>query len=909
MEHDELDLNDLLGSNIINDDDLLSALGNDVDFGDLLSPNESYEATDICVNPMQVQPAIFASNNIQIIQPPIASTTDSPTIRHLLTNSRIQDLNSSSGVPQKIILQPITTGSTAQICQPLILQAAPMEASSTRTTALVYRPVTSAAVVTRPLPTLSPMEVKSEFDDIPMMSSKPEKRSAHNVIEKRYRSSINDKIIELKNIVAGEEAKLNKSAVLRKAIDYIRYLQQQNLKLKRENLMLKGQSVESIKAPSPASSEDQLPDSPVSNFSETSPPPPRAMMDKSRLMLCSVLFAVCLLNPFSSVIDNEPDIELASSPGSRTILEDSKSGMKMNVYSTTLATLVIQAILFLLLFVKIFIYGEKVSDKESLGKTLKKYSIYKKQAESALVEGRSGIERARDNLALALETLGRPMAKTGFEWVTSGLWQATHQILHRLGIARWFVNRAGGFTASDESRQAILTLRKEAALTFHQLSALSFFQDDQKDSSFFKGFVLAMTAVNLTEASGKALTKSFRSTVYAHLALRLRWRPLARFYMFKAKQYAAKMEAIEDPNMKWILSQAGQEFFFKSNWKFGQKSGLFVQRNQHLMADPLSLLASYFRDEQLQKALSILLLPGQSTGTVQEAIEKIQKSEANNKSCVPKLASMYQDPVAHWWASVMSTAAYWMLNQVSLAKKFYRDVESVPFFDSEAEISVGKAIVSTFEAARVNYEGFQNADECHQIFEMASEDLEMAARCLKYTGEYSDEEMALKNCLLLACDWQLNARTNWWPIRFNNGNVSPNFLQEFQRDLNSLKRVSESLSWARPRVYLHEATVRMMAGAAPNKTRLLLDRSLIQKSSSRGLICGKDDKMVMSGEREHAIALYMACRYLPSQLLCSPGEKAGMLAEAAKTLKKIGDQRGLDECHHLMKTLGISLQL
>jgi hypothetical protein len=47
------------------------------------------------------------------------------------------------------------------------------------------------------------------------------------------------------------------------------------------------------------------------------------------------------------------------------------------------------------------------------------------------------------------------------------------------------------------------------------------------------------------------------------------------------------------------------------------------------------------------------------------------------------------------------------------------------------------------------------------------------------------------------------------------------------------------LQWARPRVYLHEATLRMMAGAAPNRTQQLLDRSLIQKSSSRGLICGK----------------------------------------------------------------------
>lgn len=34
------------------------------------------------------------------------------------------------------------------------------------------------------------------------------KRSAHNAIERRYRTSINDKIIELKDIICGTEAKV-----------------------------------------------------------------------------------------------------------------------------------------------------------------------------------------------------------------------------------------------------------------------------------------------------------------------------------------------------------------------------------------------------------------------------------------------------------------------------------------------------------------------------------------------------------------------------------------------------------------------------------------------------------------------------------------------------------------------------
>lgn len=35
------------------------------------------------------------------------------------------------------------------------------------------------------------------------------KRSAHNAIERRYRTSINDKIIELKDMIVGTEAKVS----------------------------------------------------------------------------------------------------------------------------------------------------------------------------------------------------------------------------------------------------------------------------------------------------------------------------------------------------------------------------------------------------------------------------------------------------------------------------------------------------------------------------------------------------------------------------------------------------------------------------------------------------------------------------------------------------------------------------
>lgn len=366
-----------------------------------------------------------------------------------------------------------------------------------------------------------------------------------------------------------------------------------------------------------------------------------------------------------------------------------------------------------------------------------------------------------------------------------------------------------------------------------------------------------------------------------------------------------------DPNLEWLLTSEGQSFMFQSKWNFGQKTSLMVgPQHPNFANDPLATIANYYRDEQLQKALSILLLPGQSTGHVQEALIKIQNVNDSNSKVPRDKLMLDQDPIAKWWSSVLSTSANWMLNHSAEASQFYQIMESVPFFEEEEKIAVGKAIVSTFNAAKSVQEKGLHLNYT-QIFNKASNDLDIAAKCVKYSteGELSltDQELVLKNCLLLACDWQLQTRTSYWQAT-NGGQVSSNYLHAFEKDLNSLRRITESLFWTRPRVYLHEATLRMMAGAAPNKTRQLLDKSLIQKSPSRGLFCGgKDDRMVLTGEREHAIALLMACRHLPSQMLCSPGERAGMLAEAAKTLRKIGDQKSLDDCNNLMKTLGISL--
>lgn len=133
---------------------------------------------------------------------------------------------------------------------------------------------------------------------------------------------------------------------------------------------------------------------------------------------------------------------------------------------------------------------------------------------------------------------------------------------------------------------------------------------------------------------------------------------------------------------------------------------------------------------------------------------------------------------------------------------------------------------------------------------------------------------------------------------------------------------------------MYEAVSRLMAGAAPGYTQELLDRSFheqYRRNNRSTFHCGgagsssnhKDTQndnatdanangnrrrrspsssAIVDGERERAAAMYVACKYLPTPLLCLPGERAGMLAEAAKTLKKIGNRKKLNDCYELMQS-------
>lgn len=322
----------------------------------------------------------IGNGNLQITAIPADCGTNTTFAKHVKT------------VPQVLTVQGISLDTKqSNIKQPqpqLIIQTKPTLMYTTTTTAnpsnivngtiltshipVLMETTTAAAassapsmpVVVQNPPNLVTTANKTNNNEnkVPISRVQPKvkevKRSAHNAIERRYRTSINDKIIELKNMVVGEAAKLNKSAVLRKSVDKIKELQRQNSELKAEvqrlqnelisrdgtqtlkhllpgaakkrkqsssqqqHIMTPPRSDDSNPSLSPMHSDISMPNSPFggSNSSNSSgssykddidmiPSSRRGMASHARLTLCMFMFAVLALNPFKHFLGVGHDIE------------------------------------------------------------------------------------------------------------------------------------------------------------------------------------------------------------------------------------------------------------------------------------------------------------------------------------------------------------------------------------------------------------------------------------------------------------------------------------------------------------------------------------------------------------------------------------------------------------------------
>nr|UGZ35773.1 sterol regulatory element-binding protein 1 [Mylopharyngodon piceus] len=910
-------------------------------------------------SPQNVQPMAIQAQVHSLSTSPILTTSSSPPTQTI--SPQVQQ------VP--VLLQP-------QFIKADSLLLTTLKPDVTMVTTVASPCITSLATSTAPVQNTSLQALMSGgtiLTTVPLMvdteklpinriaiSGKPggqphkgEKRTAHNAIEKRYRSSINDKIIELKDLVAGTEAKLNKSAVLRKAIDYIRYLQQSNQKLKQENMALK-MSIQKNKSlkdlvtmevdvkpeiPTPPASDvgspqssgayshhgsDSEPDSPMVEDSKPVVERAGGMLDRSRMALCAFTMLFLSFNPLASLLCGGWSSSGASVSGhtGRSMLamqETAESWGWMDWMLPTLLVWLLNGVLVAGVLIRLLVYGEPVTRPHSESSVL--FWRHRKQADLDLARG--DFAQASQNLWTCLKALGRPLPTSQLDLTCAMLWSILRLCLQRLWVGRWLASRAGVLRSNRPLQEDARKSCRDAALVYHRLHQLH--MTGKLGGSHLSAIHMALSALNLAECAGDCLPVATLAEIYVSAALRVKTslpRLLhftTRVFLSSARQACLSPSGSVPPAMQWLCHPLGHRFFVDEDWSIRStpKESIYSQAGNSV--DPLAQVTQAFREHLLEKALYCVAQPrGDKTltdgdGEYSDALEYLQLLTSASDAAGATTQSFAIgsnmatvtgcDPHSKWWSSVAVVIINWLQGDDVAAERLYPAVEHLPRSLQSAESPLPKACLNTFKAVRsllAKPENYQlSLSYCEKASGLFRDSLNLGPHCTTNTLD--------KLVQLLLCDLLLVTRTNVWreqqvaSQQSSPTAASPAELQGFQQDLSSLRKLAQSFRPAMRRLFLHEATARLMAGASPTRTHQLLDRSLRRRATpgSRTEECE-----MRPGQREQAEAVMLACRYLPPSFLSAPGQRVGMLVDAARTLEKLGDKRTLHDCQQMIIKLG-----
>ncbi|XP_014484348.1 PREDICTED: sterol regulatory element-binding protein 1 [Dinoponera quadriceps] len=954
----------LKNENLFSDETLLSELEEpipmDTDTFDFLNLNNTDEFKDFKdfkdssilepsnTNVMITQPVTDNSQPITCVQQDITSVQNRP--QRISVASTPTVFNSQYTIPQNVsfnVQSPVVTLAPVPQQRQLILPAKIIKSES-----LVYSRGTQAVTTSVPqirtlvntangtvLATGIPVVLDTEKVQINRINTgthvgvprvREVKRSAHNAIERRYRTSINDKIIELKNIIVGVDAKLNKSAILRKTIDYIRFLQNANAKLKAENMSLKmaaqrqnlrdlltcgeltpprSDSSEPSLSPAPAplsppspSSVKDDPDA-LQNLHPMAASSNGSMRDHTRLTLCGFMLLFLAFNPLGIIMNNVGKFNydyLNTKLDGRTILNYQDQSESDRLLWSNVILWFTNLILLAGGLCKLLPYSDPILPTDS--KAFLELRRWRRQAEFNI--SKHEYNQAYRDLHQCLQYFGRSFPLSRTEICLATVWQIVKQVLHKLWLGRW-VMHINKWLSDKSGRQQVEMSAMEIAIVYQYTLCLRLSEGTRSTNLYF-----ALCALNYAEAAGESMPKPLLAEIYVNTALCLK----QSFFPYIHKYYLGKARALLSsctvpPKLKWIMNDEGARFLASHKWRYKNQRHESEFTSQSSRADPVSYVARAYRDHLFGQCLRLL------TGTAGEChassvleLGQIIMASAEVDACFPSTdqvsVATCEDEVGLWWGAVMCVAASWRLGEEnseawSVVERKFPYKRNFQIGDSNSRISpLPHAVLNVLQAAKHSSKlaSMRFIDQAGLLLEQSM--------VYYHCKEQSSQQILLIQ--LWVCDWLLELRTALWQdfdaeLDRSVANVS---LASFQRDLACLRQLCQHIPSVLARVFLYEATARIMAGATPVKTQILLDRSSHHRNSRSSIICGKDRSQEQSnGEREHAVALYLTCRYLPTLLSVSPGEREGMLAEAVKTLERIGDQKRLVECYKLMGQL------
>ncbi|KAJ8283809.1 hypothetical protein COCON_G00026590 [Conger conger] len=754
-----------------------------------------------------------------------------------------------------------------------------------------------------------------------------EKRSTHNVIEKRYRSSINDKIMELRDLVMGSDTKMQKSGVLRKAIDYIKYMQQVNQRLRQENLALKvaGQkgrveanstatsppacisgSNSPQKVPHCTNSESERPL--LAQEQVRSEPDSEGVMDRSRLLLCVLTFLCLSLNPLPSLLGSRaqagPSWDSVE-PGhraSRTMF--GLPGQSQN-YAGWLWVLLPWVTAWALSCagavwgcLRVLCLWEPVTPLHSP----KSVCFWRHYKQADLQLHRGDYAAAAASLQSCISDLSRELPASSFDLACSLSWNVIRYCLYWPAPLRW--------------------------LAYHRLSQLQLTGHLPQCSSLW-ALSLSLSAVNLSESARGKVTPAQRAEIYVTAAIALRStlgpRPscLPGYLLscVESMAFPSSDTTLLPDWLQWLFTPLGKQFFMSCDWSVKLSSREGVYTSQRDPADPIAQLHGCFCERLLERAVHTLIQPATSTAPESSrencrefvgAMEYLQLlSSCTEESLCPSSpvppppshsSATVGDPVCRWWALVLKAAVHWLQGDDAAVRSLLAEVQLMPKTLHVLNHPLPKAVRQLCRAVELSLAPLkgEGALGCLSQCDRASGHL----RASISVSHVQSGSWLNKGVELLVCDLLLTLRTILWqrgggPIG-EPGPASGAQLAGFQADLSSLRRLGLCHRQAQHKVFLHETTVRLMAGASPTRTQRLLEHSLRRRGHHPNETTGGD---CVPGERERAHAILLACRHLPLPLLTPPGHRARLLAEARRTLERVGDRRSVQDCQQVLLRL------
>lgn len=775
----------------------------------------------------------------------------------------------------------------------------------------------------------------------PGKATKPkcDRKIAHNAVERRYRNSINSRIDELKMILSNSESvaddsKLNKSAVLKKAIDCIIALRRVNQDLMDNNRMLK-EEVEGLRT-----QVKQLGGSPIQVLSEIKPmdcrPAPHTspispqddtgiesdsscssqgsstyakssassagpfklhpvpssssspyISDGSRVFLFVLLFTFGFFN-FSFVSQGSSSSgegalggSAAAHPGARVLSSvDGASADAPATWTDWLAAFSsflwywsVRAAMLLACAVFMFMREPVTSNDSAVARAAQEH-----QKKSATLSAVGNTRVAKWHAIEALVCLGRPLPASSIEMALALSWQVCRQILHSMYVGLWLDRVFADRTANTRASAAT------AALVNHQLHQLLLAEADAKpDEIFGRTTLSALNALNLAESVSSSMDPLALARIYistaaqTHLVSNAQSALLSRYFLWCA-QPAFHACADRASGLSWIFQPEGHQFFLNGSWV---EQRLVGADGTKLAVGSIEHLGLAFRLQLLERAMSEFVKGGDAEVLAQRLLDVRQYSQ------------QAADAQTEWWALMALVVVHWRQGKTADARAMIIAADKLKVFRGRLQ----DAIYASSRAHQALLDGDHAL--CWSACQRASLLLQGEAEAEAASGISATLLQAGK---YIAFRQLLSARVALYRLRTYLSSVPGaalpampedvtfrTMLKNAQDDVQLLRMFSDQYVFAEPLVHLYQAICRALAGGRLGPTELLFEQGL------------KASKRLNLPFDEALIRLHM-CTYLRTSL--TPAALRQHLNTAAETFQQLEALDELSSCRKLLKIVG-----